>query len=319
MKILILAGGFATRLWPLTEKRAKALLPVGGKPLLSRILDKLSGDFGVIVSTNMVFEEDFEDWKNEYSDRRIDIFLEDSASDEQKTGAVGAISMAIRELGINEDLLILAGDNFFGFDFEDFLGAYDGRNPLLAAKRVESLEEAKQFGVLTVDGDYVDSFEEKPENPQSTLVSTACYLLPKEVFAHVHECARLRADNMGGIIEHFLKERQRVKVFRFEEEWIDIGSFESYLRTHRNLQRTSEVDPSAKVSRSQIGDGVSVGKDCVVEDSVLENVIVMPGSVIRNCVLRNTIVDEGSELESVDLDHKMVRMGSKLTSLKENF
>jgi glucose-1-phosphate thymidylyltransferase len=314
MKVLVLAGGFATRLWPLTEKRAKALLPIGGKPLINHLLDKLDSGLEVIVSTNMAFSDDFELWKKSYADRKVTIFLEDSESDEAKKGAVGGLSMAISDLRIDDDLLVLAGDNLFGFDFKNLLSAYDGRNPLLAARKVDNLEQAKQFGVLTIDGGYVDSFEEKPSEPKSTLVSTACYLFPKESFGMIHSCATLKADNMGGIIEYFLSVKQRVKVFEFDEEWVDIGSFESYLQTHKGLQQTSEIHESAEVVRCQIGEGVSIGKDCKIEDCVIENAIVMPNCVLRNCVIRNTIVDEGSELVAVDLDHKMVRMGSRLAS-----
>src|SRR5688572_20463327 len=110
MKALLLAGGYATRLWPLTEGIAKPLLIVGDKPLLSHVVDSIPETIKIIVSTNEDFGQDFENWKREFHPKRdITIFIEPSSRDKQ-LGALGAISYAIKKFG-EDDYLISAGDN----------------------------------------------------------------------------------------------------------------------------------------------------------------------------------------------------------------
>src|SRR3982751_3489927 len=113
MKALILAGGFATRLWPLTENVAKPLLIVGDKPLINHIIDDIP-EMPVIVSTNEIFAGDFREWKEKYYPARdITVFVEPTSRDKQ-LGALGALAYAIKEFG-DDDYLISAGDNIYSF------------------------------------------------------------------------------------------------------------------------------------------------------------------------------------------------------------
>ncbi|HRH93005.1 MAG TPA: sugar phosphate nucleotidyltransferase, partial [Candidatus Peribacteria bacterium] len=91
MRCFVLAGGFATRLWPLTEKRAKSLLPLAGKPILSHVVDAVPAKIPVSVSTNAVFEADMRRWAKKQN-RDIDIVVEDTGHDDQKLGALGALA-----------------------------------------------------------------------------------------------------------------------------------------------------------------------------------------------------------------------------------
>lgn len=84
MKCIILAGGFATRLWPLTENKAKPLLHLKDRPLVSHIVEKLPKDTEIIISTNAVFEQAFKEWAKDYEGRNLKIFVEDSAGDDIK-------------------------------------------------------------------------------------------------------------------------------------------------------------------------------------------------------------------------------------------
>lgn len=94
MKCIILAGGFATRLWPLTENKAKPLLHLKDRPLVSHIVEKLPKDTEIIISTNAVFEDEFKKWTENFKDRNIKIFVEDSEGDEMKKGALGATALS---------------------------------------------------------------------------------------------------------------------------------------------------------------------------------------------------------------------------------
>lgn len=308
MKVVILAGGFATRLWPLTEHRAKPLLPLAGKPLISHLVDRIPVDLDIIVSTNALFADDFRVWARGFSGRNISIFVEDSAGDVSKPGALAATSLVISSFSLQEPLLLLAGDNYVGFDIGLFIKAYRD-SPLVAVYDTGSKEVAKQFGVVMVDHGHIVAFHEKPLEADSTLVSTGCYLFPARYLGDIQEYARRKADNLGGIFEDFLERGIHVDAFPFDEDWIDIGSFDSYMRAHRALQRRSSVSPLAVIRDCEIGEGVSIGDHCVVTNSILHNAIVLPGCTLADVRLRNSIVDEGCTITGLDLDHKMIRGG----------
>ena len=309
--VLILAGGFATRLWPLTEKRAKPLLPLAGKPLVQHILDKIPADFPVIISTNQAFQDDFEGLAATFPGRDIRVFIEDSASDKSKKGALGATALVLEHYRIDTPLLLIAGDNYFGFDLQAFLDSYQG-NTLLASYDTQSLQHAKQFGVLTVDGTRLTSFVEKPEDPPSTLISTGCYLFSPDHFPEIREYAAISKDNLGGIFEHLLGKQAEIDVFAFQEDWIDIGSFESYLEAHQRLLPQAQIHESSQLTHVQIGTAVDIGADCILENCELDRVIILSGCTIRNARLRGCIVDHDCIIEGIDLDHKMIRSGSIL-------
>ncbi|MDZ4216777.1 MAG: sugar phosphate nucleotidyltransferase, partial [Candidatus Gracilibacteria bacterium] len=278
---LILAGGFATRLWPLTEKRAKPLLPLAGKSLIRHILDKIPTDMRVIISTNRAFEEDFTALQKDLPDQQIEVFIEDSANDNSKVGALAATALVIERFEISTPLLLIAGDNYFGFELVDFLKSYEGKT-LLASYDTKSLEMARQFGVLSVEGKRMTSFVEKPHDPPSTLISTGCYLFSPDHLSAIVEYSRTAADNLGGIFEYLLQLGEEVEVFSFEEMWIDIGSFESYLSAHRSLMRQNQIDPSSRVTNSHLGAAVDIAANCEIDNCEMDEVIVMEGCVIRN-------------------------------------
>jgi len=308
-RALLLAGGFATRLWPLTEKRAKPLLHLAGKPLIKHIIDNLPPEMEVIISTNKAFQEDFEELKKSYPERNIQVFIEDSQSDKSKKGALAATAMVIDEFEINTPLLLIAGDNYFGFDIKDFLAAYSGET-LLASYDTKSLEAAKQFGVLTIEGKKLVSFVEKPLDPPSTLVSTGCYIFSPHHLELIKEYAQIAADNLGGIFEYLLQKNESAEVFTFSEEWIDIGSFESYLQAHLLLMKENKVHDSSLVENSDLRSAVEVGAHCQIDNCTLDQVIIMEGCQIKDARVRGCIIDKDCVIEGVDLDHKMIREGS---------
>jgi len=222
MKCIILAGGFATRLWPLTEKTAKPLILLAGKPLISWIVESLPEDLNIIVSTNAVFSEDFETWrKANFPKRKIEIFIEDSKSEEGKKGALFATALVIEEKNITEDVLLIAGDNYFGFSLQEFITHFES-NPndaLLAAYDIGDIERAKSFGVVVPASEergvssgeqeeknktpssqlpassFIKSFQEKPKHPLSTLVSTGCFAFPEHLLSAIIDFAQQNKDD----------------------------------------------------------------------------------------------------------------------------
>jgi len=226
MKCLVLAGGFGTRLYPLTVYKAKALLEYKGKPLVTHIVDKVPRNIDILVSCNRKFETDFYRWQENLG-RQVEICVEDVWADDQKKGAVGSLHYWINSKRIVEDLLVIAGDNYFEFDLARFVAAYNGKNALVAVYDIGDKTKASQFGVVQLDSNRIVKFEEKPANPQSSLVATACYVLPPRIFPVLGEyCQSGEKDNLGAFIT-YLVGRQEVYAWPFTELWLDIGTAES--------------------------------------------------------------------------------------------
>lgn len=222
MKCLILAGGFGVRLYPLTQNKAKALLEFEGKPLVNYLIEMVPRSMEIMVSTNRKFEVDFLKWQEEVG-RDVELWVEETLREEEKRGAVGALDFWVSQKDIKEDLLVIAGDNYFGFDLARFIEAYNG-NTLVAIHDIGDRDKAREFGVVQVDGSRLVGLEEKPQNPKSSLIATACYVFPPRVFPILHQyCVRSRRDNLGSFLAHLI-DIDEVYGYLFSERWFDIGS-----------------------------------------------------------------------------------------------
>jgi len=331
MHAIILAGGFATRLWPLTEKIAKPLIEVAGKPLISYIVESLPENIDIIVSTNLVFANDFENWKHKYFKKRankITIFIEDSAGESEKKGALAATALCIEKQNIaetNEGVLLLAGDNYFGFNFSDFL-ARAKNNPLLAAFDIEDKNEAKKFGVVVPKNETeVLEFEEKPENPSSTLVSTGAYFFPHHTLEHIITYSKDHADDLGGIFEFCMSKNITVEYFSFEEEWYDIGSFPSFMsankyflenKLNKNYDTKKIISPSAHLdsftkefihSTDEENNFCIIGENVHLKNVKITNSIIMDNCNLENVDITNSLICSNSVIKNRDFYEKIVR------------
>ncbi|GAI12819.1 unnamed protein product [marine sediment metagenome] len=225
MKCLILAGGFGTRLYPLTINRAKALLEYKGKPIISHIVDKIPKNIDIMVNTNKKFEADFHQWQRTIN-RKVEILVEEVLSEDQKLGAVGSLNFWIKNKPIAKDLLVIAGDNYFEFALAQFIASYDGKHTLVAVYDIGDKGKASQFGVVQLDGHRIAEFQEKPAEPQSSLVATACYIFPQRILPLLRQyCQRGKRDNLGSFIAYLI-DKDEVHAYPFTESWIDIGSLE---------------------------------------------------------------------------------------------
>lgn len=313
MKCIILAGGFATRLWPLTESKAKPLLHLKDRPLISHIVEALPKDLEIIISTNAVFETDFKTWVQSFPDRKIHIFVEDSGGEEFKKGALGATALCIQELGIEEDLLLLAGDNYFGFKIENLLAQFK-QNPLLAAYDIGDLNHARKFGVVVEKDGKAVEFQEKPDHPKSTLVSTGCFVFPQKNLKDIIHYAQEKNDDLGGVFEYLTQKGEEIDVFKFREAWVDIGSYEAYLQANIDLLENQciEKENVQKEGNNEFEGSVYLGKNVQIKDSIIENSVILDNCIIDNCVIRYCVIDENCELRNLDLSQKMIRAASKI-------
>ncbi len=227
MRCLILASGFGTRLYPLNVDRAKGLIEYKGKALISHIVDKIPLDIDILVNINKKYEKDFRRWQKKIS-RELTLCIEPITSAEESFGAVGSLNYWIRKKEIADDLLVIASDNFFEFDLMEFISSYNGTNVLVAVYDIGDLNKASHYGVVQVEGSRIIGFEEKPEQPKSTLIATACYIIPPRIFPIVSKyCSTTKRDNLGNFIA-YLTDIDEVHHYTFTETWLDVGSIDTY-------------------------------------------------------------------------------------------
>ena len=235
MKCLILASGFGTRLYPLTQNKAKALLEYKGKPLINHIIDKIPQDIDILVNTNKKFEADFRHWQDSIG-RAVTLCVEPALTEKEALGAVGSLDYWIRVKNITDDLLVIASDNYFEFDLRQFIDAYTGKHTLVAVYDIGDRTKAGQFGVVRLEGSRIIELVEKPTKPKSSLVAIACYILPPRIFPLLFRCCTEGRDNLGSFIS-YLVEVDKVQAYTFSDVWFDIGSLDAY----KALQQTDSA------------------------------------------------------------------------------
>lgn len=315
MQCFILAGGFATRLWPLTERRAKPLLPLVGKPLLTHIVESIPEGIAITASTNAEFAESMAEWQKTLR-RPVTVIVEKTRSDKEKLGALGALAQWMRETNVQDDILLLAGDNYLGFKMSDFLASYTPGVPLLAVREIGDRAAATKFGtvVLQPGTRRMALYEEKPKEPKSSLVSTTCAVFPPSVFPLILNYSLTHPDNNGGVWEQFLLNGVPCEAFPFTESWFDIGSYEAYLSATTTLVgQTVQADPTASFIESTDRGSVVLGAHSRVVGSELTDTVLFEDCIVENCVLDRCIVDRGCVLKGIDLSGKMLRAGTILT------
>ena len=233
MKCIILCAGYGTRLYPLTLDRPKPLLTITGKPLLEYIIEKiekLESIKEILIVTNNKFFDNFKNWrKNCLSKKPIKILNDGTNSDEDKLGAVGDIKFAIEKEKIEDNVLIVAGDNLFEFDLIKLFDFFEEKkDSVVALYDIQDKEiAAGKYGIVEIDqNNKVINFEEKPLYPKTTLVSTACYILTPGAIEELQKSFKdgKRYDNIGDFLK-WLINRKNLFGLAFEEKWIDIGSY----------------------------------------------------------------------------------------------
>jgi glucose-1-phosphate thymidylyltransferase len=248
VKAVVLGAGYATRLRPLTEEVPKQLLPVGGRPLLDWILDKLDGVpglDGIHVVTNSHYAGRFRRWADERGG--VAVLDDGTSTNEDRRGAIGDLAFTIEEAVLDDDLLVIAGDNLFDFELTDFVAFWRAKGvaSALAVHDVRDLRLASQYGIVEVaDDDRVVGFVEKPAQPQSTLAATALYLYHREHARLIGEylAGGNPADQPGNLIA-WLHKREPVYAYRFEGDWFDIGDLGQLLAADNRMRERVGLPP----------------------------------------------------------------------------
>ncbi len=225
MKGIILAAGYGTRLKELGINTPKPLLLIAGKPVIEYIIDRIDNLVDeIVVVTNDKFYNEFLEWKNKHSNKKITLINDGSTCNENRLGGVGDMHFAVNKLNIQEDVLIIAGDNLFEFDISKILtwpgssiGVIDLKDPAKLSKK---------FGTILLDeNNKIINFEEKPKNPKSALAATLIYYLKKD---DVDFLKTFNSKEDAGLFIISLCERTEVYGTVFNDTWIDIGSPEQY-------------------------------------------------------------------------------------------
>lgn len=234
MKALILAAGYATRLYPLTKEFPKPLLEVKGEPIINYIIDKLdevSGIDEIYIVTNNKFISVFRKWvKSVKSSQRITLVNDLTKSNRDRLGAIGDIDFVIKKLKVQDDLLVVGGDNLFSGSLKRFLDFSLSKKPAasIGLFRLRQKKDASRYGVVKLDTlKRVINFEEKPKKPKSSFVAMCLYYLPKTRLALINEYIRnkkIKTDATGSYIA-WLKDKISVYGYVFGGSWFDIGDY----------------------------------------------------------------------------------------------
>ncbi len=237
MKALILAAGYATRLYPLTLTQPKPLLPVAGRPMIEYVLDNLAPVGGidrVYVVTNAKFAGHFSRWSDDYRARHpgyeFTVVNDGSTDDSNKLGAIGDLHLVLEKEKVDDDLIVVAGDNLFNQPLAGFGETCRARQaPVLGIYDVGSMDLARKYSNVQLDeSGRILSFVEKPPQPSSTLAGIALYYYPRQVLPLIRQyVAEGNNPDQPGRLVQWMCQRTPFYTWQVPGLWYDIGSKET--------------------------------------------------------------------------------------------
>ncbi len=250
MKVILLAAGYGTRLYPLTLDKPKCLLDINGKPVIEYILEKirdLEEVDEVFIVTNDKFYNLFLEWRKNFRYNKDIIVINDGTkSNEERLGAIGDIYFAIAQKRITDDLLIINADNIFSFDLKKIFLFFGREKPIIGIFDVGDLEIAKRMGHVKLDENKkVIFFKEKDQNTKSSICSTGIYYFPARVLPliKIYLDEGNSPDRSGDLLEWLYKTED---IYGYDcskggEYWFDIGSKEEYEKINKLLKNKIRI------------------------------------------------------------------------------
>jgi len=240
MKALILAAGYGTRLYPLTKDKPKPLLTVGPKPIINHIIDKIlkiEAIDGIYIVTNQKFSSHFQKWADAIKlPVEVKIINDGTLSNDDRLGAIGDMDLVIKSQNVKDDLLVIGGDNLLEASLAEFID-FAKSKPAASCLGLYDLgnkELASQYGVVSIDKDErVMDFQEKPQQPASTLIAMCIYFYPREkLFLFDEYMAGPDSKDAPGNYIKWLYKRDVVYGHVLNGIWYDIGDLESYQKAN---------------------------------------------------------------------------------------
>ena len=240
MICLILAAGYATRLYPLTENFPKPLLKVGEKTILDHLTDDISLGGVVtefVVISNHKFARHFEEWAKT-KDYKITVVDDGTETNETRLGAVMDIKFAMDKLNIKDDVLIIAGDNVLDFSLNKFVDyALQKDTSCVMRYYEEDIKRLSKGGVLELDGDRIIQMEEKPEKPKSNWCCPPFYIYKYKDIADIDSAVKdgCGTDAPGSYVSWLCK-KSSVNAMQMPGSRYDIGNLESYEKVQKEYR-----------------------------------------------------------------------------------
>jgi len=243
LKAIVLAGGYAKRMWPLTKDFPKTLLPIEGRPAMDYILDRLleTDINAIIVSTNLKFKPRFEAWLKNKRIGLIEIVAETSRYEDEKLGAVGALAELAPKLK-PDDYLIIAGDNIFTGGIRGMIDFYKEKEaPVVAIIKARSAEEVLRGSSVVLEEDTrIARFKEKPMKVDTMLIGACIYILPYRTLLRIREYLQEGGDkDEPGNFMEWLCERESVYGYMLLGQLWDIGTIEGYKDLKRKFETSN--------------------------------------------------------------------------------
>jgi glucose-1-phosphate thymidylyltransferase len=247
MKAVVLAAGYATRLYPVTLATPKPLLEVAGKPMINYVMDNLAPIPGIdrmYVVTNARFADQFLSWAGLYRktmpELNFSVINDGTTNERDKLGAIGDLRLVMEREQIDDDLIVIAADNLLSENLGSFGAFCCAKNsPVLAVYDVGSLELASQYNAIRLDQDgRILHFEEKPQRPEGTLVAIALYYYPKHTLPLIHQyVAEGNNPDQPGRLPEWLHTRIPFYSWQVQGTWYDIGSRETLELANRHFSQ----------------------------------------------------------------------------------
>ena len=240
MKCIVLAAGYATRLYPLTENFPKPLLPVGGKPIIEWLIEDIKGFVDeIILVTNHKFAHIFREWSE--GQEKIRVIDDGTSTNETRLGAVKDIQLAAEE---KTDYLVMAGDNVLTFSLQPFLTfAVEKKTSCVMCHEEKKTAALQKTAVITTDGEgMITSYEEKPKEPKGTLAVPPFYYYRAKDVARIQEALDAGCGyDAPGSFAAWLSKQTPMHAWRMTGSRYDIGDMKSYEAVKDSYRGPSEV------------------------------------------------------------------------------
>lgn len=315
---IILCGGYAKRLWPLTRDLSKVLLPIAGQPCVDYTVEqvmRVSNLRKTLLLVNEKLAPQIENYAKSYKFTNTEVLTEPHIGEEQKWGPAEALNFIVTHHH-SQDYLVIAGDNLFKFDLNKFLQfAWSKDATCIAIHKYESQEDASEYGAVKLaENGSITEFREKEKFTEYREISTAVYYLRREELMMLTEY--LESDGLGksfGSFFHWLQTRGvRVVGYAFNSPWFDIGTRRKFIDASRHylknrndgvlkngavLDGVVQIERGAIINNSRVGPSVYIGADSIIENSEIKNSVIMDKSEITNSSISNSLIGERSKIE----------------------
>ncbi len=227
----------------MTKDLPKPLLEVAGKPIVEHIIEKIRETKEVdeiFIITNAKFYGHFDTWRSNFKDNGgIKIVNDQTLSNEDRLGSLGDVNFVIEKENIKESIMVVAGDNLFEFSLKEFVDGHNKHNKsAVALYDVKDRELAKHYGIVGIDHENkMVEFEEKPDEPKSTLASTGVYIYPPHVVPMLSEFVKKyeNSDNAGNFLE-WLHKKEHVYCYVTDQKWFDIGTHDQLEKARKEFK-----------------------------------------------------------------------------------